>query len=321
MTLPISVVVPAYNRADLLPETLNSILHQDMPPAEVIVVDDGSTDSTRQVVESYPPPVRYIGIQNSGVCRARNVGAQAATCEWLAFCDSDDLWRPDKLARQVELIQAAPDAEFQFTDFVHVVDGKWLPDNKFSQVDDAYWSPARLILDPYQWVFTEPIYSRVLRFQCVFQSGLLMTRDFFFRIGGFDESFGRTKSEDLEFVLRCISHAPVAALALPVVGIRKHKGNFSAQQTTVLLGEIAILRHAMAHHQAAQSCLPVLLDEIVCRSASAADGLFTAGDLPAFRQVVKDVPFRRRSARLIGKSAIAALPHPLDVRLRSRFVS
>src|SRR5580692_10804378 len=89
----VSVIIPTYNRADLLPYTLKAILEQIKAPHEIIVVDDGSIDNTREVVTSYDPSVKYIWIENSGDLVARNVGLRVATGNFVAFCDSDDVWR------------------------------------------------------------------------------------------------------------------------------------------------------------------------------------------------------------------------------------
>jgi glycosyltransferase involved in cell wall biosynthesis len=93
----VSVVVPVFNRAHLIAETLDSILGQTLRPAEVFVVDDGSTDDTAAVLRRYGGAVRSITIASSGVQVARNTGVEAGTAPWIALCDSDDVWRPQYL--------------------------------------------------------------------------------------------------------------------------------------------------------------------------------------------------------------------------------
>jgi glycosyltransferase involved in cell wall biosynthesis len=97
----ISVVIPTYNRVDLLPRALESVLQQTLAPDQVIVVDDGSDDATREMVAEHYPGIDYIYQQNKGVSSARNTGIQAASGDWVAFLDSDDAWLPGKLFRQV----------------------------------------------------------------------------------------------------------------------------------------------------------------------------------------------------------------------------
>ena len=99
----ISVIIPTYNRASLLPRALDSVLRQTWEDLEVIVVDDASRDDTPQVMAACTDPrVRYIRLEkNSGACVARNTGVAQARGEWIAFQDSDDLWLPEKLEKQM----------------------------------------------------------------------------------------------------------------------------------------------------------------------------------------------------------------------------
>lgn len=103
----VSVVIPAYNASPFLRETLASALAQTHRPLEVIVVDDGSTDDTAAIAESFGPPVRVIRQPNQGESVARNRAIDEAAGEWIAFLDADDLWKPEKLAAQLAL--AEPD--------------------------------------------------------------------------------------------------------------------------------------------------------------------------------------------------------------------
>ncbi|MDX1948589.1 MAG: glycosyltransferase family A protein [Pirellulaceae bacterium] len=93
----VSVIIPAFNAARFLPDAIASIRAQNYPRLEIILVDDGSTDDTERVAGQWPD-VRYIGQENEGVSRARNVGIRAAQSDVLAFLDADDLWTPDHLA-------------------------------------------------------------------------------------------------------------------------------------------------------------------------------------------------------------------------------
>lgn len=111
----ISVIIPTYNRAKLLPRAIQSVLLQTLSEIEVIIVDDASTDDTKQVVASIPDTrIRYIRMEhNSGACSARNTGVQAARGEWIAFQDSDDEWLPNKLATQyAQLLETGADVVF-----------------------------------------------------------------------------------------------------------------------------------------------------------------------------------------------------------------
>jgi glycosyltransferase involved in cell wall biosynthesis len=107
-SITISVVIPAYNAGLFLGETLDSVLAQSYPAHEILVVDDGSTDDTAEVVGRYGDAVRYLRQDNQGQAVARNTGIQAATGDWIALLDSDDLFLPDRLRRAAETIEANP---------------------------------------------------------------------------------------------------------------------------------------------------------------------------------------------------------------------
>lgn len=111
----VSVVLPVYNRAHYVGEAIESVLAQTLPPDELIVVDDGSTDDSVAVVERFArPEIRVLRQPNGGIGSARNAGLRAVTGELVAFIDSDDLWERDKLALQVEAMRASDDVQLVF---------------------------------------------------------------------------------------------------------------------------------------------------------------------------------------------------------------
>jgi glycosyltransferase involved in cell wall biosynthesis len=110
MSTRFSVIIPAYNRARFIAEALKSVLEQSLPPYEVIVVDDGSTDNTAEVVQQYGPAVTYLRQENAGAGAARNCGISHSSGEWVAFLDSDDTWLPLYLEKQSEQIDRYPKA-------------------------------------------------------------------------------------------------------------------------------------------------------------------------------------------------------------------
>lgn len=105
----ISVIIPVYNGERYLAEAIKSVLGQTLPAAEVIVVDDGSTDGSVEIARRFSPSVRYFRQINQGPATARNVGVNAAQGQMLAFLDADDLWLPEKLAKQVPMLQQQSD--------------------------------------------------------------------------------------------------------------------------------------------------------------------------------------------------------------------
>ncbi len=97
----ISVIIPAYNAGESIIPTLESILGQTVPPAEIIVIDDGSVDHTCEVVQRFAPRVTLLKRENGGPAAARHTGIQVSSGEWIAFLDADDIWLPKKLERQI----------------------------------------------------------------------------------------------------------------------------------------------------------------------------------------------------------------------------
>src|SRR4030042_4827818 len=100
----VSVIIPTYNRGNLVLESIQSVFAQTFSDYEIIVIDDGSTDNTREVLHPYLSKLTYIYEKNSGQSFARNIGILASKGEYIAFLDSDDLWEPEKLETQVKLL-------------------------------------------------------------------------------------------------------------------------------------------------------------------------------------------------------------------------
>lgn len=111
----ISVIVPVYNGAAYLADAVASVLRQTHAPSEVIVVDDGSSDCSRQITEAFPHTVRYLRKENGGPASARNLGIANATGEFLAFIDQDDLWHESKLELQLACFDAEPELDLCYT--------------------------------------------------------------------------------------------------------------------------------------------------------------------------------------------------------------
>src|SRR6059058_153404 len=113
----VSVVIPTFNSADYLAQAIQSVLAQTYQDFEIIVVDDASTDTTEEAVRPYAKRICYVRQEPGGPSMARNRGILQARGELIAFLDADDLWRPTKLARQVEYLKCHPEACLVYTDF------------------------------------------------------------------------------------------------------------------------------------------------------------------------------------------------------------
>lgn len=115
----VSVVITTYNAASTLEETLLSILSQTYSPIDIIVVDDGSKDDTREIVQSVAPSAIYIYQENQGQPSARNTGIQASKGDYIAFVDADDAWLPEKVERQVRALQESPSCGWVYCDALY----------------------------------------------------------------------------------------------------------------------------------------------------------------------------------------------------------
>lgn len=191
--MDISVIIPAYNRAQLLPRALNSVLAQTFIPREIIVVDDGSTDNTKAVVENGYAKARYLRFEHQGVSQARNAGIAVSRSEWLAFLDSDDEWLPRKLERQCEALKRAPQYRLCHTDEIWVRSG-WRvnPMKKHAK-------------------FGGEIFLHCLPRCVISPSSVVIHRSLFERLGGFDASL--PACEDYDLWLRICALHPVLYLS------------------------------------------------------------------------------------------------------------
>jgi glycosyltransferase involved in cell wall biosynthesis len=304
----VSVIVPAYNRAELIGATLGAIARQSVPVHEVIVCDDGSTDGTAERAEQ-AGGCRVLRGANVGAPGARHRGALAAGGDWLAFCDSDDLWREDHVAGLIETAALAPSAPLIFSNFVLVRDGHWEERDKFADAPADFWRGWTEAGDR-ALLHAAPVYPKLLSFQPIFASCFMIRAGFYREIGGYRAEFGRLGAEDFEFVLRCAARSGAAAVRHPSVGIRRHTGNFSADQLKVLAGEIAILRHSLERHGLDPAWRSGVLEQIEDRSGQAFDLAFSAADWPALAALRRDGPSKLAGRRRL-KATIAALPGPL----------
>ncbi len=313
MVAPVSVVIPTYNRANLITETLEAVIGQTERPAEIIVVDDGSVDDTEAVINRFGNGVRYIKVVNGGPPRARNIGARAATQPWIAFCDSDDIWRPTYVAAAMELVAKAPQCRFIIVNFVLFCDGVWEAADKFSQAPKGWWDAIALeAVSELHALAQSPLYPSILRFQPIRPSGMVLTREYFEEIGGCDESFGRNKCEDTEFILRCVEGAPVGIIRPPLFGLRRHAGNFTHDDLGVTLGKIEVLDFAARNHNVPEPWREILRDEIVHLTVAAFDGAFARGDMKLTRSLSAGLPHWSLTFQRRLKKFIVFLPAPLN---------
>jgi Glycosyl transferase family 2 len=281
-----------------------------VPPREVIVVDDGSRDATLSVVARYQPVIRVIPIKNSGSIVARNVGLRAALAPVVAFCDSDDLWRPDFLAQMAALWRAEPRTRVAYANFRIVRDDVWGRETKFDEAPGGFWAGLRPVGEGLG-VFDQPIVDRLVGFQPFFPSACVADRTAMIEAGGWDEGVGRTVGDDFGTVLRLGELRPFGVVSAPLVGIRKHSGNFSANVRAMNLGDANILEYVLASRPWLLPHAEVIRDGVARRRRDALDSAFADRDFAAVRAIYRQLPAGGRSARVRLKALIAKLLLPV----------
>ena len=205
MPKSVAVVIPTYNYGRFIGDAIRSVLDQTLPPSEIIVVDDGSTDETAAVVEAFGDAVRYVRQDNMGVCAARNRGVNESTSELIAFLDADDTWEPTNLEKQV----ARFDAEIGL---VHC---------GMREFDSETGETTRFYMDGAE----EGVADNLLLWEGSTIAGpggaITVTRKAFDRVGGFDT---RMKvGEDWDFCYRVARLFKIGFVAEPLVNYRNHK--------------------------------------------------------------------------------------------------
>jgi glycosyltransferase involved in cell wall biosynthesis len=207
--IAVSAVIPVHNGADHVSEAIRSILGQTRPPIECLVVDDGSTDATAEVVREFGDAVVYVGHEREGVSAARNRGARLARGDLIGFLDHDDVWLPTKLERQVEALEDS--GRVLALCAVRVVDerGRILRTQHLRAREDLL--TGMLMFDG-----TETV-------SC--SSTGLLRRDEFLKIGGFDPAL--SVSADWDLLFRVLLGGPIAYVDEPLVRYRLHDTNMS----------------------------------------------------------------------------------------------
>jgi glycosyltransferase involved in cell wall biosynthesis len=210
-----SVLIPTFNRGRQLAQTIESIFAQTVPVTEVIVVDDGSTDDTRQVIEALltnyrgsPTRLQYFRQENQGKSVALNLALAHASGEWIAYNDSDDLWRPDKLEWQWRALAEFPRCRACFTD-ANFVNNPEMRATALGQAASRYPHEMGQIDDPVRLIVNPP--------HGIFMQTILVHRDVMKLVGEFDPRLW--VGQDTDFVFRLAQRTPLCYVNLPLVDI------------------------------------------------------------------------------------------------------
>jgi glycosyltransferase involved in cell wall biosynthesis len=199
----ISVIIPTYNRASFLGEAIQSVLNQDyfvrkgISSFDFLVIDDGSTDNTKEIVKSFGNKMKYHIQEHKGVSAARNLGLDLAQGDYIAFLDSDDLWKKEKISIQMSYMNAFPKTMVCYTEEI--------------------WMRRRVFVNPKKkhrkysgWIF-----DRVLPLCLISLSSALFRSEVFAEIGKFDEEL--PACEDYDFGIRLALKYPVYFLPKPLI--------------------------------------------------------------------------------------------------------
>jgi glycosyltransferase involved in cell wall biosynthesis len=194
----VSIIIPAYNSERTIAAAIESAVSQNFPNAEIVVVDDGSTDATPQVLEAYEGSIKVKRQANAGAAAARNAGVAASVGEYLAFLDADDLWLPRRLERTVSALETNPDTVMAFGDYIPMDES-----GRLLEPTRAGRAPSHRDLLQKAW----PILT----------SAVTVRRSAFEKAGGFCEEFKGCGGDDPYMWLLLSEHGQFEYVAQPLM--------------------------------------------------------------------------------------------------------
>lgn len=238
MTMPlVSVIMPCYNSQQYVAEALDSVLQQDYPNLEVIVVDDGSTDNSLQILQQYGNRITIIRQANQGPAAARNTGMQAATGKYIAFNDSDDLWLPGKVIAQVNYLESHPETGLCFSSWA-----VWDQQQPLSQLlqhlpDEA---DKTVVAGRTGWLYLPLLESSV-----VHTTSAMLRRNLIEHVGLFNT--GYRLGEDHDYWLRISQYCQMAKLAR-VFSVYRDNPNGTTKRMPPKNYSLLVLESALAQY-------------------------------------------------------------------------
>ncbi len=237
----VDVVMPAYNAAPWIAEALQSVLGQRDVVAWPVVVDDGSTDGTCEVVAGFGPRVALVRQSHRGIAAARNAGIARGKAPYVAFLDSDDVWEPDFLARQTEVLASHPELDLCFTDHYQFEDGGPVVMPSFLGQHLGFGAVPRSDAGhPKAYVFDRLIGNDLVDGMFIWTGALCVRRSALEAAGGFDGTMRLVEDHDLW--LRLCRTGSGGVILEPLAGRRLHAKSTSNDVLVWLEGELQLTR-------------------------------------------------------------------------------
>ncbi len=270
-----SVIIPTYNRVELLKQTVESVRAQTFRDFEIIVVNDGSTDGSKEWL-ALQYDVLALNQRNCGIAASRNHGAAVCSGDWFAFLDHDDLWTRRKLEIQTEFIKNNPDVALVAAKHVRL--GKTAHSKSTGN-----WISGDLFLKAYSESF-------------IHTSSVMIRRDIFKEIGGFPTEY--RFADEFDVWLKIAKNYSIAYIDQPLVSIRLYEANTSHDRIGVRTDTYKIL---MSHYDPERIPKKVFLKTLSDHDISFGRAYLNSGDLQGalewFRKSVQRTPLRMRSWR------------------------
>lgn len=306
----ISAVIHTYNREHLITETIDAVMAQTRPADEIVVLDDGSKDGTLDLLkERYGDKIKLVAHENSGCLAARKRAIDHASGDWIALCDSDDLWVENHLQRLCDLHAALPEADMLFSNFEEFGSAAVSKD-KFAAAGSAYWESFTAIDDSFIDMGTG-IVAKFLEFNPVFPSATMFRMAAYEELGGIELSFNRILSSDADLTRRFGVRHQTACNKEITVRVRKDGENISGNSIANGLGRIRILRECIEQGEPFTDYRAEFEKTIEITAIRAMEGAFSFRDFEAFHVAAHHVSWSRSPASLKVKRLIAGLPAPL----------
>ena len=230
----VSVVIPTYNSGRFIAQAIQSVLDQSYARYEVIVIDDGSTDETKDVLREFDGRIRYLYQANRGPSAARNAGIRLARGEYICFLDADDIWTPNKLEVQLTFMEQHPDIGLVFSDEEEI--------SAEGDICQSLLAQSRFHSDLVSQKPLQDAFRKLLIENRIPTSTVMVRKACFAKAGLFDESLRVV--EDRDMWLRIAANFGIACLPLILGKKREHEGNISTNSELTLRSRIEVWKKA-----------------------------------------------------------------------------